>query len=301
MHKRRQLCLLLGIMMILVLTGCSSSSSPPREDKGPYYPPDMLLSEFREAPAVDVDDVVVDLSGVDEGYIGISAVSNTKLRFQVFHGEDTYTYIVASDGTPSIFPLSGGSGYYSFRLLENITDNKYMEVYSDDCYADMDDEFQPFLRPSDYVPYSPESECVKKAQEFTLTCGDAMGFIGCVYDYITSSVRYDTKKASTVTSGYMPDPDETMRTGKGICFDYAALAAAMLRSQGIPTKMVFGYVSPDDVYHAWNMFYTPETGWVTVKFEADPGWNRMDLTFSAGGVSESFVGDGENYADLYYY
>ena len=95
---------------------------------------------------------------------------------------------------------------------------------------------------------------------------------------------------------------KTLSTGKGICFDYASLAAAMLRSQGIPTKLIFGYVSPDDVYHAWNMFYTEESGWVTVSFEVSGNsWNRMDLTFSAGGAAASFVGDGSNYTDVYAY
>ena len=76
----------------------------------------------------------------------------------------------------------------------------------------------------------------------------------------------------------------------------------MLRSQGIPTKIVFGYVSPDDLYHAWNMFYTEETGWVTAKFEVvGDSWVRLDLTFAAGGEDMEFIGDGNNYADVYYY
>ena len=93
-----------------------------------------------------------------------------------------------------------------------------------------------------------------------------------------------------------------MTSGKGICFDYASLTASMLRSQGIPTKVIFGYVSPDDLYHAWNMFYTEESGWVTVEFAVDPNdWNRLDLTFSAGGTDEKFIGDGSNYTDVYWY
>ena len=164
------------------------------------------------------------------------------------------------------------------------------------------DEFQPYLRPSDYVSYSPDSQCVRKAAEFAGQSADAMGVVAKIYEYICASVTYDTPKAQSVQSGYLPDPDETLRTGKGICFDYASLAAAMLRSQGIPAKVVFGYVSPDDLYHAWNMFYTEETGWVTVEFSAEPNeWNRLDLTFTAGGTNEEFIGDGTNYNDVYAY
>ena len=93
-----------------------------------------------------------------------------------------------------------------------------------------------------------------------------------------------------------------MKSGKGICFDYAALAASMLRSQGIPCKLIMGNVSPDDLYHAWNMFYTEETGWITVEFSVSAkSWNRLDLTFSANGEDQKFIGNGENYTDMKWY
>ena len=81
-----------------------------------------------------------------------------------------------------------------------------------------------------------------------------------------------------------------------------ALAAAMLRSQGIPTKIIFGYVAPNGLYHAWNMFYTEKEGWVTVEFRTEPErWNRIDLTFAANGSDSTFIGDGTNYTDIYQY
>ena len=44
----------------------------------------------------------------------------------------------------------------------------------------------------------------------------------------------------------------------------SAMAAAMLRSQGVPTKLVIGYA--DQTYHAWNEVYL------------DGGWQRCDPT-----------------------
>ncbi|MBR4485156.1 MAG: transglutaminase domain-containing protein [Erysipelotrichaceae bacterium] len=140
------------------------------------------------------------------------------------------------------------------------------------------------------------------AGEFAAASTDALDYIGKVYKYVCENVKYDKEKAETVKSGYLPKPDETLKTGKGICFDYASLTASMLRSQGIPTKVIFGYVSPDDLYHAWNMFYTKETGWVSVEFKVnEKEWTRMDLTFSANGSDQKFIGDGSNYADVYQY
>ena len=89
--------------------------------------------------------------------------------------------------------------------------------------------------------------------------------------------------------------DETLSTKKGICYDYAALAAAMLRSQGIPTKLITGYVSRggSELYPAWNMIWLEASGWLTVEIRAPRhAWQRIDLTFAAAGQS-AFVGDGK--------
>lgn len=272
------------------------------EVRGPYVAPPFAGSAYHADLAEGTADARIDLSAVAEGYVAVSAVAVNRLKFQVVKDDIVYNYDIASDGTPSVFPLQSGNGLYRFRVMENVVDSKYAENYSATCEVALLDEFQPFLRPNDYVPYTSDSLCVKKAQELVTTAGDELGFVNAVFQFVCSNVTYDREKAMAVTSGYMPKPDETMQTGKGICFDYAALAGAMLRSQGVPTKEIFGYVAPDGVYHAWNMFYTELTGWVTVSYEvrAD-SWNRLDLTFSANGADNSFIGNGSNYSDLYFY
>lgn len=57
------------------------------------------------------------------------------------------------------------------------------------------------------------------------------------YTYVTEHITYDYDKADSVEAGYLPDVDETLQSGTGICFDYAALTAAMLRSQDIPANL----------------------------------------------------------------
>ncbi|MCI9382900.1 MAG: transglutaminase domain-containing protein, partial [Lachnospiraceae bacterium] len=66
---------------------------------------------------------------------------------------------------------------------------------------------------------------------------------------------------------YLPDVDATLQERKGICFDYSALFAAMLRAQDIPVRLAIGYVQPDNIYHAWNQVYL------------DGEWVWMDSTF----------------------
>ena len=268
----------------------------------PYQAPKFRTARFNEDKAEGDGQSLIDLSSIKNGYVAVSVKSDKRIKFQVLMEDNTYNYDVESDGTPAIFPLQCGSGNYRFRVMENIKDNQYACIYETEREVKLKDKFQPFIRPSNYVNYSKDSKCVEKAKELASGEEDALGVVSAIFEYICDTVKYDDEFAANVKSGYLPTPDETMETGIGICIDYAALAAAMMRSQGIPTKMVFGYVSPNDIYHAWNMFYTEETGWVTVSYEVKGGkWNRMDVTFSANGADSQFIGNGENYADVYYY
>ena len=261
---------LCAVLALLVLT----AALLPKQTAYAYTAPEFRDAQFHEAAAMIGDRVKLDVSCLAEGYVAVSAVSDMRLKFQVVKDETTYNYNLPS----------------------------YSELYSFTCDVVMQDEFQPFLRPSTYINYNRDSACVRKAAELAAAASDELGLVGAVYNYVCGQVTYDREKAASVKSGYLPVPDETMTSGKGICFDYAALAGAMLRSQGIPTKMIFGYVAPEGLYHAWNMFYTPQSGWVTVSFEVrGENWTRMDLTFSANGADSTFIGDGSNYSDVYYY
>ena len=141
------------------------------------------------------------------------------------------------------------------------------------------------------------------AAEKAESAGSEEAFIQSVYTYVCDNITYDVEKASTVKSGYLPDPDETLSTGKGICFDYASLMASMLRSQGIPTRLEIGYAG--DAYHAWISTYIKDVGWVNgiIKFDGK-NWELMDPTFAAN-MSEdklkTFIGEGDNYVVKFMY
>ena len=62
-----------------------------------------------------------------------------------------------------------------------------------------------------------------------------------IYDYITQNITYDYDKASDPPTGYTSDVDAILASGTGICLDYAAVMASMLRSQRIPTRLEVGY------------------------------------------------------------
>lgn len=283
-------------------SSAASIGEPSHSESGGYIAPEMARSDFHESEAQGEAGVLMDLSEAEKGYVAVSAVNEARMKLRVEKGESVYVYDLPWDGTPASFPLQSGSGEYTIQAVANTAGNRYAEVCSRKVQVELEDEFQPFLRPSQYVDYSEDSDCVKAAAELAAGESDALGVVEAVFDYICERVTYDKEKAKTVKKGYLPDPDETLSSGRGICFDYAALAAAMLRSQGIPTKMIFGNVQPKDLYHAWNMFYTEESGWVTVGYLVESNsWSRLDLTFSANGADTEFIGDGTNYTDVFVY
>lgn len=314
------LCALAALVLALAAGGCSGGSSAPassfsavsqtasasaQSTPAPgqsYQAPAMATVEFHPDAAVGEGDVLLDLSCTAQGYVGVSAKSDKRLKFRTQIGETQYTYNLPNDGTPTFYPLQSGNGEYTFIVFENTHDTNYIKKYTTQATVALESEFAPFLRPSQFVDYTADSACVAKAAELASSAADQAGAVANIYDYIVNHITYDYDKARTVENGYLPSPDETLSTGKGICFDYAALAASMLRSQGIPTKLITGYVSPNNVYHAWNMVWLEETGWITVEFKAPANqWSRVDMTFAASGTDAEFIGDGSNYTEYLTY
>lgn len=269
----------------------------------PFERPPFEPSPFDPDTAVESNGALIDVAHLEKGYVAVSATSSARLKFQVSaHGTDYY-YDLPSDGEPIFCPLNMGDGTYEFTVWENTSGNRYAALTDTLAYdAVLIDEFQPFLRPNVFCNYDESSECVRMANELAADAENEGDVLRAVYEWIVDTIDYDDAKAAQLAdaTSYVPDPDSTLAEKKGICFDYASLAAAMLRSQGIPCKIVTGNVSPDNIYHAWNMVYIDGT-WVTAGFSVEQGtWTRIDLTFAAGSGSAS-VGDGTSYTDRYTY
>ncbi|MFR5908957.1 MAG: hypothetical protein ACLUFT_11700 [Gemmiger formicilis] len=43
-------------------------------------------------------------------------------------------------------------------------------------------------------------------------------------------------------------------------------------------------MEPGEIYHAWNMIWLENTGWITVGTRPIYSWQRIDTTFAAGQV-----------------
>lgn len=289
--------------MCLLLSGCSGAAAQAKLPEGaqPYTVPPFRDAVFHEDLAVSSDGLQVDLSALEQGYLGVRAESAKPLKFQIECGEMKYNYNIPSDGTVTILPLNMGNGTYKLRLLENAGDNKYSCPWVESCKVTLTDEYAPFLCPSQLVPYTEASACVALAKELASQCEKDSDVVAAIYGYLVKHISYDRDKAATVQSGYLPDPDATLAQRKGICFDYASLAAAMMRSLGIPCKLIMGYVD-GSLYHAWNCFYLQEQGWVTAEIKAKPGlWQRVDITMAASGTKAADLEDDSKYTTRYTY
>lgn len=271
---------------------------------GPSYnvPPAVSMSSFNADMAQTGRDCAIDTSAVSEGYVGAAATSSSRLKFQVSKGEMSYNYDLPNDGTPIVVPVNMGDGPYNFRVMQNTSGNNYVELFNVIENVKLNSELAPYLSPNVFVNYDESSAVVAKARELAEGCANEGDVVRNIYEWVVANVTYDHDKAAQLAevTGYVPDPDETLASRTGICFDYASLGAAMLRSLGIPCKVITGYVSPDDVYHAWNMVYI-DGEWVSVEISIKPNdWSRVDLTFAASGAA-STIGDGTSYTDRYTY
>lgn len=246
----------------------------------------------------------IDYSNASEGYF-MACYTGTcaKVKMQV-KGSNGVTYTYNLNNSEYVaFPLSSGSGSYEITILENVFDSNYAICLAETINVTLSSEFKPYLYPNQYCAFSSSSRAVSLAKELAEPANTDLDVITNIYNYVIESISYDYDKAATVPSGYIPDVDAVLSSGKGICLDYAAVMTSMLRSQRIPTRLEVGYAG--DAYHAWISAYISDVGWVNgiVRFDGNE-WELMDPTF-ASMVEESelkdFISNGSNYVVKYLY
>lgn len=273
----------------------AEAAGPPRSNE-----PEVLLPQSPGTAVIGTGALEIDVSNVGQGYVTARYSGSAAKASVLITGPDgvTYKYFLPPSEEHEALPLTSGSGSYTVEGYENISGTSYAVLFKETVEVSLSDELLPFLYANLYVDFNEQSQAVAKAQEVTANAADDLEAVELIYHYVVENVSYDQQKAETVTSGYLPSVDDTLRTKKGICFDYAALTCAMLRSQRIPAKLEIGYAG--QIYHAWISVYVPERGWIDrlIEFTGD-GWTRMDPTFASGnGGSDEilkYIGDGDNY------
>ncbi len=211
--------------------------------------------------------LTIDYSNKDEGYVLVKAnKGKKKLKVRVKMGDTTLNYDLNNNGEYEVFPLQYGNGKYTFTLYRNVSGKKYSEEGKITITADMPDENRVFLYPNQYVNYTEETPAVVEAGKICEGMTDPKQKFDAICDYMVGHFAYDYIKSVTVSgkTGQLPEIDDAWEKRMGICQDLSAIMVAMLRSQGVPARMMIGTLG-SGIYHAWvtaiingeDVFYDP--------------------------------------------
>lgn len=225
-----------------------------------------------------------------------------------FKGEKEYTYDITAGDQYTIYPFSCGDGTYAIKVFEHLNGTSYAEVFTDEATVVLTNQNLPFLYPNQFVAFGSGDKVVSVGQEAVSTAKKDLDAVANIYHYVSENITYDDAKAELILTkkleSYLPVIDDTLASKTGICFDYAAVMTAMLRSQGIPAKLVIGYSG--SVYHAWINVYIQDEGWIDKVIEFNgTDWVLMDPTFNSSLKNpkelNNYIGDGSIYQAMFYY
>lgn len=287
-------------MCILILSGCTNNAKGGPENEPPIYSPlEVLVPKASGGKILGSEPLLLDVSNQNQGYLVALASSDVKgLNLQMIGPDQVnYSYFL-NPGEQAVIPFTGGEGSYTITVYEQIEGSQYAALYIQNLEVALDNEFLPYLYPNQYVDFSPDSKASQLALSLLSEDASDIDALTAIYDYVVENISYDEAKARNVEAGYLPDVDETLRTRTGICFDYAALMTAMLRSRDIPCKLQIGYSS--DIKHAWIDVYIRSRGWIKQAIAFDGRqWTLMDPTFASTSQNDDaifdYIGDGSNY------
>ena len=214
---------------------------------------DVLMPEATGEKVQKDGKLIVDSSNSAEGYIMAKVTEKDKkrMKLRVTMGGSALNYDLNSDGTFEVFPLQFGKVNYTVTLYRNVEGKKYKEVGQVTVSPKgMEDDLRCFLYPNQYVNYTTQTECVKVACDLCKDMTSQAEIYKTVCKYVLSNFGYDFIKSVTVKPGMLPDINECWEKKMGICQDLSALTCAMLRSQGVPARLVIGTLS-SGTPHAW--------------------------------------------------
>jgi hypothetical protein len=243
-------------------------------------------------------DARVDISKTDKGCVFLSysgAQDHVLVTFRRAGNEVkevTYSYIESEEWNGYALPF--GPGRYEVVLLAN--DGKsdlYDEQYTLQFETSYFNEEEPFKYRNTYSYYEEDSSLIAKAFELThdvifrkSTLSDKEK-TKLIISYVYKTIQPDLETLQSLDAGEsvedIPSPADTYSNKNGICKDRSALAASMLKSLGIPTKIVFGDVEITDpagtrtVYHSWIEAYY------------DDEWHMFDPSYSKETIKDDKI------------
>ncbi|MCP4421138.1 MAG: transglutaminase domain-containing protein [Chloroflexi bacterium] len=150
------------------------------------------------------------------------------------------------------------------------------------------------------LPETITPETLDLAEELTTPFDTSFDKAIAVRDYLRENIEYnDQIEAAPI--GVEPVHHTLFVSQEGYCNYYASSMAVMLRSQGVPARVVSGYAqgsfdSETNSYrvqasnaHTWVEVYFPNYGWIQFEPTASiPAWDRPEQIDGGGGGGDAF-------------
>ena len=193
--------------------------------------------------------LTIDYSHMDQGYVMVRAQkSDKRMKLTVEHGSVLLTYSMNNDEKYETIPLQYGSGEYTFSLgiAETADSSQYESAGTISLKCKIPDENSCFLYPNQYVSYSADSPVIEKARELCRDLNNPADIAKAICSYIQDVFCYDYVKSVTADEEQLPDIETAWKEKVGIEQDLSAVTCAMLRSQGVPAKLVIGTAEDSD-------------------------------------------------------
>ena len=221
------------------------------------------------------------------------------------YGKNGCWYIYKDFGKEKryLIPLTYGNATYTISVISE------MDIIGGSCLFTKKAEFTikvddanekgAFLISTGEVIFNSDMQFIKKANEIALECKNEFEKVSKIKEWLLDYLYYGSTDYTQILH-YRVDLDRIYERGTGVCFDFAVILAAMLRSQNIPCKVVVGQYRNSTEMHAWNEVYVTEKGSYTDDFVYLEGntWCRLDPTYALSHRGEElieYVLDDNNY------
>ncbi|MDD2215605.1 MAG: transglutaminase-like domain-containing protein [Eubacteriales bacterium] len=223
----------------------------------------------------------IDTSKINKGVVSIQYNNKSHKKEKVIIEKDNSRYIYTLHKSKEIenFPLQMGRGPYKVVLLENVKDNKYKPIISDTFQVSLTDKNQVFLQSVQGIEWNESMDAIIMAGNLTDGLINDEEKVKAIYEYIVSNIKYDFTKKNKITSDYLPQIDEIYQESGGICYDFSSIMAGMLRSVGIPAKLIKGYSKNATSYHSWNEVYINDN-WIVMDASYDSQMKARNKNYS---------------------
>jgi len=228
---------------------------------------------------VYASDITINTDRVPHGLVQIEYRGDLTRTVKVMvEANDNRNVYTIRDNSPSYVPLQMGVGTYRITVVQQITGTMFRPLQSETIEVGGINLTEMFTAPTLMVNFD---SSMKAIQSYTRMAEELNRneTIQAFYRSLVTNYSYDFEKASNLPIDYHPVIDEMYISKKGICFDYAVLFASILRSNGIPTKLIMGYAPGIDEYHAWNEILI-NGRWVAVDTTYDSAFHRAGLSYT---------------------